>query len=368
MCGIAGLISISAAPIRSVPAKLNVMSHLIAHRGPDGDGAWVSKSEAVGFAHRRLAIIDPTPDGAQPMHAPNGTVIVFNGEIYNFVELREELKGHWTFRTRSDTEVILAAYDRWGVDFLDHLRGMFAFALWDERRQRLVAARDRFGIKPFYYTLVDEVLYFGSEAKALLLFLPKITTDSDALAEYLTFQYTIGEKTLFRDVHQLLPAHVLLVENKQIVVRRYWDVHYEVDWDHSPPYFENQLRELLADSMSVHLRSDVPIGAYISGGIDSSLMAILAAKADPQNRHGFHGRFTDYPGYDESKLCAARRRPVGDDVAYTGHHRRRLPGSHPRPDMAHGFSGGRARIVPAVHGVRAGRQARQGGSRRAGWR
>jgi asparagine synthase (glutamine-hydrolysing) len=135
------------------------------------------------------------------MRGHNGTVLTYNGEIYNYVELREELAGSWAFQSKSDTEVILAAYDKWGRDCVNHLRGMFAFALWDERRKRLFAARDRFAIKPFHYAVVDGVIYFASEIKALLPMLPDVATDPDALAEYLTFQYTIGETTLFKDAH-----------------------------------------------------------------------------------------------------------------------------------------------------------------------
>lgn len=257
----------------------------------------------MGFVHRRLAIIDLSTSGAQPMIAPNGTVITYNGEIYNYIELRNELSSGWAFRSASDTEVILAAYDRWGDDCVSHLRGMFAFAIWDERKQRLFAARDRFGIKPFYYTEQDGTLFFASEAKALLPLLPEIRTDSTALAEYLTFQYTIGAKTLFAHVNALLPGHVLTVDNGNIRVQRYWDVQYVVDFDHSPRYFEERFRELVADSMNVHLRADVPIGGYVSGGLDSSLVALLASRHDHRNRLAFHGRFTEYPGYDESRYA-----------------------------------------------------------------
>jgi asparagine synthase (glutamine-hydrolysing) len=304
MCGIAGFVALQGEKLREGQGCLATMNRLIAHRGPDGEGSWLAPDQAVGLTHRRLAIIDLTAAAAQPMHGPNGTVISYNGEIYNYRELRAALADRWQFRTASDTECILAAYESYGLDCVSHLRGMFAFALWDEHKRRLVAARDRFGIKPLYYALVDGILYFASEVKALLPFLPCIETDSEALAEYLTFQYTIGEKTLFRHVHQLLPGHVLLAENGRITIKRYWDVRYEIDWRHSAPYFEHRLGELLNESMSLHLRADVPIGSYISGGIDSSLMAILAAKVDQQNRLGFHGRFTEYPGYDESNYAA----------------------------------------------------------------
>ncbi|MGY3534243.1 asparagine synthase (glutamine-hydrolyzing) [Bradyrhizobium sp. USDA 4452] len=300
MCGIAGFVSFAGLPLTRGKASLDAMGRLIAHRGPDGFGSWSDDAQRVGLVHRRLAIIDLTPAGAQPMLAPNGTVISYNGEIYNFVELRQQLSDRWTFQSNSDTEVILAAYDRWGEGCVDHLRGMFAFAIWDERNKKLFAARDRFGIKPFHYTVRKGVLYFASEAKALLPFLDTIDTDPDALGEYLTFQYTIGEKTLFKAISTLLPGHALRVENGQFSTRRYWDVQYDVDFDHSPIYFERRFTELLSDSMRVHLRSDVPVGGYVSGGLDSSLVALLASKLDHRSRDAFHGRFLEYPGYDES--------------------------------------------------------------------
>jgi asparagine synthase (glutamine-hydrolysing) len=175
---------------------------------------------------------------------------------------------------------------------------MFAFAIWDGKR--LFCARDRFGIKPFYYAIVGDSFMFASEAKALLPFLPDIETDASALAEYLTFQYTIGEHTLFKGIRQLLPGHALALENGQVKVWRYWDVKYEIDYDHSPRHFQTRLAELVDESLRLHLRSDVPVGSYVSGGIDSSLIAILAAKIDPVNRQSFHGKFTEFPGYDES--------------------------------------------------------------------
>jgi asparagine synthase (glutamine-hydrolysing) len=303
MCGLAGFINLNGEGFPYGRQHLAAMNALIAHRGPDGEGFWLSSNHGVGLTHRRLAIIDISEAAAQPMHGQNGTVVTYNGEIYNYRELRSQLLYKWQFRTASDTECILACYEAYRDDFISHLRGMFSFALWDEKERRLIAARDRFGIKPFYYAVVNDVLYFASEVKALLPFLPGIDTDSDALAEYLTFQYTIGEKTLFRNVFQLPPGHCLLVEKGRIEIRRYWDVRFEIDWMHSAAYFEHRLRELLNESILLHLRADVPIGSYISGGIDSSLMAILAAKVDTRNRLAFHGRFLDHSGYDESSYA-----------------------------------------------------------------
>ena len=256
------------------------------------------------MTHRRLAIIDLTPHGHQPMVSPAGTIITYNGEIYNYLELRARLNS-WSFASSSDTEVILASHRRWGDDCLRELRGMFAFALWDEKSHRMLVARDRFGMKPFYYAIVGDDFIFASEAKALLPFLDEITTDPDALAEYLTFQYTIGSKTLFKGVNQLLPGHCLVVENGRVDIRKYWDIHYDIDFGRDTQYFEQRVTELLSDSLKMHLRADVPIGAYISGGIDSSLVASLAAAASPRNRMGFHGRFIDYPGFDESQYAEA---------------------------------------------------------------
>jgi asparagine synthase (glutamine-hydrolysing) len=312
MCGIAGIASLRGAKISALRQKLGTMDELIAHRGPDGNGAWIAERQNVGLVHRRLSIIDLSDAAAQPMAGANGAVITYNGEIYNYIELREALAAHWQFRTSSDTETILASYARHGTDCVSHLRGMFAFAIWDG--DRLFCARDRFGIKPFYYAVVGDTFLFASEAKALLPFLLDIETDASALAEYLTFQYTIGEHTLFKGIKQLLPGHALSLEGGQVKVWRYWDVKYDIDYDHNARYFQNRLTELVHDSLRLHLRSDVPVGSYVSGGIDSSLVAILAAQVDPANRRAFHGKFTEFPGYDESGYAALAAERAGSTL------------------------------------------------------
>ena len=246
------------------------------------------------------------------MIGADGTAITYNGEIYNYRELATELAASWPFRSTSDTETILAAHAKWGTECLSRLRGMFAFAIWDG--SRLFAARDRFGIKPLYYCVVDGVLYFASEIKALLPVLPEVATDAEALGEYLTFQHTLGERSLFRHVHQLMPGHFLTVDNGSVRISRYWDVHYEVDLDHSPAWFTNRMRELLDDSVGMHLRSDVPVGAYISGGIDSSLIAILAGRKDSAANLGFHGKFTQFAGYDESGFARSAAAMAGAEL------------------------------------------------------
>jgi asparagine synthase (glutamine-hydrolysing) len=266
MCGIAGIAAVDRRPITDLSQRLRVLNDLLVHRGPDDEGTWESLDRSVGLAHRRLSIIDVSPEGHQPFVGNDGSVVVHNGEIYNYLELRAELEGSWRFRSHSDTEVILAAYQRWGLECIDHFRGMFAFALWDGKR--LFCARDRLGIKPFYFATPGSDFVFASEVKALLPFLPDVATDPDALTEYLVFQYPISNRTLFRNVTQLLPGHALVVERGAVRTWRYWDVQYDADHGGSPAEFEERLRELVDESIGLHLRSDVPVGAYVSGGID----------------------------------------------------------------------------------------------------
>ena len=302
MCGIAGVVGRSV-PKAAAAAQVRQMSSLIAHRGPDGCNLWAD--DGVGLGHARLAIIDLVA-GSQPMTADDACVISYNGEIYNYLELREELGGR-AFRTTSDTEVILRAYEKYGDDCVQRLGGMFAFAIWDPRRQRLFIARDRFGIKPFYYTVVDGVFYFASEAKALLPYVKRLETDQDGLHDYLSFQFCLGDKTMFAGVRQLRPAHSgWVTPDGDITVKKYWEVHYDLDWSHDEPWFVDRIRAALRDSVRVHMRSDVEVGAYLSGGVDSSLMTVLAREANPSARlQGFHGKFTIGDAFDESRYARA---------------------------------------------------------------
>jgi asparagine synthase (glutamine-hydrolysing) len=301
MCGIAGIYNLANEPIRSLDRDLSAMNRLQQHRGPDGEGRWRHARGFVGLAHRRLSIIDLST-GQQPMSDGQGNWISYNGEIYNYRELREEL-GADQFVTQSDTEVILRAYRAWGPDCVGRFRGMFAFALWDESRQVLFCARDRFGIKPFNYMVADGVLYLASEAKALLPFMRDIETDLEGFKDYLTFQFCLAGKTLFKGVQELLPGHVLTVRNGVLETRRYWEVYYKLDWDHTAPYFEDRVHALLEDSVAAHLVSDVPLGAYVSGGMDSSIVASLASARRPAAFMGFTGKFALGPAYDESRYA-----------------------------------------------------------------
>ncbi len=294
MCGIFGLINKNSK--RKVD---NINFNLLKHRGPDNFASFATDS-GVYLAHNRLSIIGLDKSSDQPMQGPNGTTIVFNGEIYNYKDLKNDLLVDYNFQSSSDTEVILALYQRYGYSCVDHLRGMFAFAIWDEAKQILFCARDRFGVKPLYYINNESQLVFGSEMKALLPFLNNITTNNNALSEYLTFQYTLGADTLFTDIKQLMPGHILILENKQLNIKKYWDVTYNIDYEHSAEYFEEKLRNLLDESVKYHQVSDVPVGSYLSGGIDSTLITAMAAEQNNNFYGSFHGKFTEHPGYDES--------------------------------------------------------------------
>jgi asparagine synthase (glutamine-hydrolysing) len=303
MCGIAGFIS--ANPCQDASERLTTMADRIAHRGPDGRGFWIAPDRKVGFTHVRLSIIDLTT-GAQPMTSESGCVITYNGELYNYIELRAEIGAH-LFRTTSDTEVILRAYEKWGEACVDRLRGMFAFAIWNPARHELFVARDRFGIKPFYYAATGSRVYFGSEIKGITPMLRDLRTDLTGLNDYFSFQFCLGDKTLFDGIKQLPPAHCATIgPDLKVRMRRYWEVHYDLDWDHTEQWFIEQVRERLIDSVRIHLRSDVEVGAYVSGGVDSSLIAAMARELKPQDRfQAFTGKFSLSEAFDESRYARA---------------------------------------------------------------
>lgn len=303
MCGIAGIINLSMEAISGLNRRLDVMNELQIHRGPDGKGIWQHPQQFLGFGHQRLSIIDLTT-GSQPMEDKGGNWITYNGEIYNYLELREELDTN-NFQTKSDTEVILYAYRQWGFDCVNHFRGMFAFSLWDEQNQTLFCARDRFGIKPFYYTLVGETLYYASEIKSLLPFVKDVQIDVEGFKDYLTFQLCLAGKTLFQGIKELLPGHFLTVINGKIEVKKYWEIHYNKDFDHTAKYFEEKIAQLLTESVDLHLRSDVPVGSYVSGGLDSSIVASLASEKYSDKFMAFTGKFSVAKEYDESQYARA---------------------------------------------------------------
>jgi asparagine synthase (glutamine-hydrolysing) len=279
MCGICGIFHYRDGQ-RANGAALLEMNRQITHRGPDDDGTLVA--DGTGLAMRRLSIID-LKTGHQPLSNEDGSIwIVFNGEIYNHNELRQQMigRGH-SYRTHSDTESIVHLYEEYGAECVDHLRGMFAFTIWDKPRNLIFAARDRLGIKPFYYCLQDGAFVFGSEIKALLSY-PGVRASFNrhVLAEYLAFGYVSGEETFFSGIHKLPAGHTLeLIENGRPTIRRYWELSVADDPAPRPrSYYVSRYRELLEDAVSSHLMSDVPLGVFLSGGLDSSAVAALTAK------------------------------------------------------------------------------------------
>lgn len=306
MCGIFGFIADAPRPTALSSDELDSGLLRLGHRGPDGTGKWVTLDGQVGFGHVRLAIID-LETGAQPMHSEDGRfTIIFNGEVYNYIELRNELSGK-PFRTNSDTEVILRAFERWGADCVNRLRGMFAIAIWDATEQQLFLARDRFGIKPLYWAKTSSGLYFASEVKALLPFLDNRLVNGAALSDYFTFQFCLGEKTLMDGVWQLPAANYALFSPGDLPKPlQYWEVQYQVDYDHTEKWFTEKLFNLVNDSVRMHLRADVEIGSYVSGGVDSSLLAALARKVRPDGPFKiFNGRFLEGLDFDESRYAKA---------------------------------------------------------------
>jgi asparagine synthase (glutamine-hydrolysing) len=280
------------------------MCDVIRHRGPDDEGVWVE--EGVGLGMRRLSIIDLST-GHQPIHNEDGSVwIVFNGEIYNFKELRRQLEsaGHW-FYTNTDTETIVHAYEQWGVAAIKRLRGMFGLAIWDRKSKTLLLARDRIGIKPLYYAEANGRLYFGSELKSLLRApdLPR-DLDLDALDHYLSFLYTPRDGSIFRNVRKLPPGHLLTWRDGSISVEQYWQMAAEEAVAASEAEAIAALRDVLTDAVRSHLISDVPLGAFLSGGIDSSLVVGLMAQTSGARVKTFSIGF-DQPAFDE--LEHARR-------------------------------------------------------------
>ena len=305
MCGIAGWVDpVDRQETATPEAVLDRMTDALSHRGPDDRGVWLGQGVALG--HRRLSVID-IEGGHQPMWSPDGRLcIVYNGEIYNFLELREELESKGRrFATRSDTEVLLTAYDEWGEQVVERINGMFAFAIWDAGRRRLFAARDRAGEKPFYYAHVDGSFVFASEIKGLLPH-PSVSRELDrsAVALYLAYEYVPAPASIFRDVRKLPAAHTLSLEpGTEPRIRRYWTPRYGRR-ENSTSIEEacEVLRARLTESLRQRLISDVPLGVFLSGGIDSSAIVGFLARelGHPRIKTftiGFHDSSFDESGY-----------------------------------------------------------------------
>lgn len=312
MCGFAGIINKNRNPV--IAEILAGMANSIHHRGPDEEGCFIDGP--VGFYHKRLSIIDLST-GKQPMTFRNYT-IVYNGEIYNYIELKEKLKekGH-RFETTSDTEVILHMYDEYGYEFISHLNGMFAFVLFDRDRNTLMIAKDHFGIKPLYWFEDDDKFIFASEIKALLTH-PEVRAEPDkkSLYEYLTFQFVLGENTMFERIFKVLPGHYMIFEldSGKISRKKYWEPDFRIDRFHTEEYFIVQLGEILDHTITQQLRSDVPVGSYLSGGIDSSFVTILSASKYNQRFRSFTGAFNEGPEYNELEYAREAAKAAGSKL------------------------------------------------------
>lgn len=289
MCGIAG---IAGLPNEEVIAS---MTALQAHRGPDDGGTLVLAEHGIALGHRRLSIIDLSSAGHQPMSNRSGDVwITFNGEIYNYQSLRQELltEHGYSFRSQTDTEVLLAAYETWGESCLVRLNGMFAFAIYDGQRKRLFAARDRLGIKPFYYFHRNDLFVFASEIKAIFA-CPSVPKRPDLVALATPARFQVSPRTGFEGVFKLPPGHSLTYSNGKLDVRAYWELAPAEDWDGGDGEAIARLDGLLNDSIRLQMIADVPVGLFLSGGLDSSLVGALMRKNTTQDVHAFTIRFAE---------------------------------------------------------------------------
>jgi len=280
MCGLTGKIYLNDSTVAE--QDVLIMNEEIIHRGPDDGGIYISPDQKVGLGHRRLSIIDLSPLGHQPMSYLDRYQIVFNGEIYNYQEKRDLLlAAGYTFKSKSDTEIIMALYDKFGKKCLEHLRGMFAFAIYDEKEKTIFCARDRVGKKPFKYYLDDNVFMFASELKAILTQKEyKKEVDYLAIHHYLTYQYCPTPLTGFKDIKKLEPAHFLFIDlkNKKVEKERYWKLDYSKKLNLSEKEWQKRIMDKLDESVRLRMISDVPIGAFLSGGIDSSAIVALMSK------------------------------------------------------------------------------------------
>ncbi len=304
MCGIAGWANLENNRAENhSEAVLRSMCGRMTHRGPDSEGLWIDEKIALGM--RRLSIID-LHTGEQPVYSEDkSVVVVMNGELYNFQEVRKRLekRGH-KFETNTDTEILPHLYEEYGEDLVEHLNGMFAFALWDKNKEKLLIARDRFGEKPLYYGIFDDKLIFASEPKVLLahpLINPEINLQ--ALREYLSFDYVPAPLSIYKNIYKLPAAHLLTVEKGEVKTRRYWNLSFEKNGKtDSVEKAAEDLRELLADAVEMRLVADVPLGILLSGGVDSSTIAAFAQKFSSEKIKTFSIGFEEN-SFDESKFA-----------------------------------------------------------------
>ena len=314
MCGIAGIICDKKHA--ELSALIDRMTDLMAYRGPDGRGSAVFEDDGIALGHRRLSIIDPKPSGAQPMQSSDRRYwIVFNGEIYNYREIRSDLESRGElFRSHSDTEVLLSAYAIWGEQCLERFIGMFAFAIWDTRDKKLFAARDRLGVKPFYFAYENDTLIFASEPKSILVAREKPReVDRSLIDAYMSFGYVPGKKTLFKGIDRLLPGHCLTWCSGNLSIRQYWDYDFSSQQDKGVVAHVDDIEKLLRSSIDLRLRSDVPLGVFLSGGLDSSTVVSLLAPGAVSGLKTFSVSYDFGPEFDETPYAREVARAFNTD-------------------------------------------------------
>lgn len=315
MCGIGGIISFKT----SVSSKtVEGMSKAIAHRGPDANGLYLNENKTCGLVHRRLSIIDISDNANQPMTCTSGRyTIVFNGELYNFEALREELKTHdCQFSTASDTEVVLNAFIQWGNECVNHFNGMFAFAVWDEKEAELYLFRDRLGIKPLYYIRTDEVFAFASEIKALLPLAKDLSWNNEAAHHFFRLGYIPEPQTIYKHIHKFPKGNAAYISENNFEVKPYWNINEKFKESNVTDFSiaKNEYHKTLRESIKLRLKSDVPFGVFLSGGIDSSTVAAIAQSQTKDKINTFS------IGFKESKFNESEYAKKVADHLGTNHH------------------------------------------------
>jgi len=311
MCGIIGVLGELPKQEKFIKARDEMM-----HRGPDDAGVFYDNKDGIALGHRRLAIIDLSKSGRQPFASNDGRfILVFNGEIYNYLELRKELESWYNFKTNTDTEVLLATYIKWGEKSLQRLQGMFAFSIWDKKNKSLFIARDRLGIKPLYYAENKNSFYFSSEIKGILKFnvIPRYL-NKQAFLDYLSYRYVLGKFTFFKGIYSLLPGYCAIIKkNKKIKIKKYWDLPVISDkYDPSEEVVLKETEDLLWKTVRSHMISDAPLGAYLSGGLDSSLLVAMMSKISSKKIKTFSIGFKE-DGFNEFKYARKVAKHVDAD-------------------------------------------------------
>ena len=328
MCGFVGFTN----HIDNSNVVLGEMLDKIKHRGPDAEGTYIDENIALG--HRRLSIIDVSEAGTQPLYSEDkNLVLVFNGEIYNYQDIRARLiEAGYHFSTQTDSEVLIYGYQEYGAALLQQLRGMFSFVIWDKQKKTLFGARDFFGIKPLYYAQMDDTFLFGSEIKSFLCH-PKFkkALNTAALENYLTFQYSPCDETFFQGVYKLPPAHYFTYQDGKFEMKRYWDVHFHADEKPDLDTWVNRISDTFHDSVEAHKIADVEVGSFLSSGVDSSYVAAIA-NVDKTFTVGFGTE----ERYNEIGWAKGFSEAIGKKKLQQGNQPGRILGKAPHDSVSHG--------------------------------